>query len=429
MSPAKEPGRSSRKTAAASDSEASSDGTARAQKWEFQARFRRKAFGWKSQPPIKRIKEAVSEIKQAARKDKLLAAEGAVLFLEKVAPALENVDSSSGAVGTAVNNAIAALVQIIAAAPADEATREKWLQRLFDAHAADRAPYIERLADSWGELCASPEIASRWADELIGITRMALSPDKKLRGHFHGTPACLTSLYAAGRYDDLLDLLKDETFWHYKRWAAKALAAQGKAVEAIQLAESSRTPWANDLDIDRTCEEILLASGHIEEAYSRYGLRANRAAIYTAWFRAVCKKYPHKQTAEVLNDLVDETPEEEGKWFAAAKDAKLFDEAIALAKRTPGSPQTLTRAARDYREKNPAFAVEAGMLALYWLVEGYGYDITGLDVLNAYLNTLAAAENAGCAEPTRQRIRELVARESFGERFVTKVLGSQLGLA
>ncbi len=398
-------------------------------KWEFRARFRRHAFGWKSQPAIKRIKEAVSEIKKVARKDKLPAAEGAVLFLEKVSPALEHVDSSSGSIGTAVNNAIAAFVDIIATAPADESTREKWLRRLFDAHAADQIPYIERLADYWGDLCASPEIASRWADELIGITRMALSPDKNLRGHFHGTSACLASLYAAGRYDDLLDLLKDESFWPYKRWAVKALAAQGKKAEAIRLAESSRSPWASDLDIDQLCEEMLLSSGLVDEAYERYGLRANRAATYAAWFRAVAKKYPHKKPAEILDDLARETPGEEGKWFAAAKDAKLFDEAIALANRTPCSPQTLTRAARDFEAKKPEFAVEAGMAALYWLVEGYGYEVTGLDVLNAYSHTMKAAEHAGCAEQTRGRSHDLVSRESFGERFVTKVLGRHLGLS
>ena len=52
-----------------------------AHKWTFRARFRRHAYGWKSQPAIKRIREAVSEIKREARKDPLLAAEGAVLFL------------------------------------------------------------------------------------------------------------------------------------------------------------------------------------------------------------------------------------------------------------------------------------------------------------------------------------------------------------
>jgi hypothetical protein len=57
---------------------------ASAHKWEFRARFRRHAFGWKSQPAIKRIKEAVAEIKKVARKDKMRAAEGAVLLLEKL---------------------------------------------------------------------------------------------------------------------------------------------------------------------------------------------------------------------------------------------------------------------------------------------------------------------------------------------------------
>jgi len=111
-----------------------------AHKWEFKARFRRHSFGWRSQPAIKRVKEAVSEIKKVARKDKVFAAEGAVSFLEKVSPALEQVDSSSGAIGTAVGNAVVALIEIIAAAPADQETREKWLERLFEAHAEDRIP-------------------------------------------------------------------------------------------------------------------------------------------------------------------------------------------------------------------------------------------------------------------------------------------------
>jgi hypothetical protein len=78
--------------------------TAQPQRWQFAGRFRRNAFGWRSQPAIQRVREAVSELRKAARSDPLLAAEGAVLFLEKVSPALEHVDSSSGAIGTAVNH-------------------------------------------------------------------------------------------------------------------------------------------------------------------------------------------------------------------------------------------------------------------------------------------------------------------------------------
>lgn len=49
-------------------------------RWEFKARFRRRAFGWNSRPAIERVREAVSEIKKVARRDPVLAAEGAVLF-------------------------------------------------------------------------------------------------------------------------------------------------------------------------------------------------------------------------------------------------------------------------------------------------------------------------------------------------------------
>ena len=118
-------------------------------KWEFQARFRRHAFGWRSRPAILRIKQAVSEIKKAVRQNPLLAADGAVLLLERISPALENVDSFSGAIGTAVNNACAQLVPIIIDAPADARTRERWLERLWAAYQADQMPYIEQLGDYW----------------------------------------------------------------------------------------------------------------------------------------------------------------------------------------------------------------------------------------------------------------------------------------
>lgn len=401
---------------------------AESHKWEFKARFRRHAFGWRSQPAIQRVKEAVAEIKKVARKDAVLAAEGAVAFIERISPALEQVDSSSGAIGTAVNNAIAALVPLIQEAPADAKTRTAWLERLFEAHGEDQIPYIESLADYWGELCASKELASEWADRLLDITRMALSPDKSLRGHFHGTTACLSALYAARRYVDLLSVLETESFWHYKRWAVKAMAAQGNRAEAIRLAEASRSPWASDWDIDRLCEEMLLSSGLVEEAYARYGLTANRGGTYLATFRAVAKKYPHKSAGEILADLVKTTPGDEGKWFAAAKDAGLFEGALALAARTPCDPKTLTRAARDYAESQPAFALGSGLLALDWLAQGYGYEVTGADVWAAYSSTMKVAEHAGAATEVKERIRKIAAGVHGGANFVGQVLRRELGL-
>ncbi len=397
-------------------------------KWEFKARFRRHAFGWKSQPAIQRVKEAVAEIRKVARKNPVLAADGAVALIERLSPALEQVDSSSGAIGTAVRRAIEVLVPIIADAPVDAPTRTEWLERLWEAHAADAIPYIESLADYWGELCGSAEVAVAWADRLLGITRLALSPDKDVRGYFHGTTACLSALYYAGRFEEIVRLLDVDTLWSYKRCAVKALAAMGKGDEAIRYAEACRSPWASDLDIDSVCEEILLSSGKADEAYASYGVGASRAGTHLATFRAVAQKYPQKSAAEVLADLVKTTPGEEGKWFAAAKEAGLYDEALTLASRTPCDPRTLTRAARDYAVKAPTFAVGAGLLALHWLAQGFGYEITGADVRAAYDATMKAAEQQGSATATRDRIRTMLASERLGEQLVTRVLGRELGL-
>jgi len=398
--------------------------------WAFKPRFRRHAFGWRSPPAVARVREAVSEITSVARHDRMLAAEGAVLFLERVSPALEHVDSSSGAIGAAVNHAIEVLSEIVASAPADATTRERWLERLWDACRNDQIPYIERLGDCWGELCASKTVASAWADRLIGLCRLAWSRDPKLRGFFQGATNCLSALLAAGRGADILGLLALEPprLWHYRQYGVKALAAMGRTDDAIQFAEDDRGLNDSPVAVARVCEDILLAAGRPDDAYRRYALVANRAPTHTAWFRAVAKKYPDRPAAEILDDLARHTPGDEGKWFAAAKDAKLFDKAIALANLTPCSPQTLTRAARDFADRHPTFALEAGVTAIRWLVQGYGYDVTSLDVTNAYTFTMNAAVHAGRADEIRRVIRDLVAAEPRGERFVTKILGRDLRL-
>jgi hypothetical protein len=373
------------------------------------------------------MKQAVSEIKKIARRDPLLAGEGAVLLLERISPALENVDSSSGAIGTAVNNAMSDLIPIIAEAPADSRTREAWLERLWAAHEADQMPYIEQLANHWGELCASEKLAMVWADRLVGITRLALSPDKSVRGYFHGTSACLSALYRAERYQEIVDLLGGDEIWPYKRWAAGALAAMGRKSEAMRYAESCRGPWTNDNEVNRLCEEILLSSGLVDEAYRRYGLVANRAGTYLGTFRAVARKYPHKSGREILQDLIRTTPGEEGKWFAAAKEEGLYDEALAVARSSPCDPRTLGRAARDLAAEQPDFAIEAGLFALQGFVQGYGYDVTGADVWLAYSSTIKAAQTRGNSAEVRDRIRQIIATEGPGG-FVTRILGRDLAL-
>jgi hypothetical protein len=198
--------------------------------WGFAPRFRRGAFGWRSEPAITRIKEAISEIKTVTRKDQLLGANGAVLFLQKVSAALQNVDSSSGAIGTAVNRAIEALVPIIANAPAGLNRRRQWLEQLYQAHADYQIPYIESLGDYWGELCASPDLAAEWADLLVGTVNTIWSRSEFAHDYFHGTSMCLSALFAVGRHEQLLVLLEKcpYKFWTYRQWGVNPPLGRGK---------------------------------------------------------------------------------------------------------------------------------------------------------------------------------------------------------
>ncbi len=400
-------------------------------KWQFVARFRRHAFGWRSDTPIQRIKEAVSEIKQVARKEPVVAAEGAVTLLEKLSPALEQVDSSSGALGTAVNRAIDTLVPIIAKPDVDQRVRQRWLERLWDAVQNDEIPYIELLGDYWGELCATAELASAWADEFLPLVEYVWSPQASGHGFFKGTSACLASLYAAGRYEQLLILLDRARFkwWGDRRWGVRALVAMGRKAEALRYAEDSRGLNAPLSDIARTCEEILLSSGLVDEAYRRYALEANQGSTNLATFRAIARKYPHKPQADILRDLVASQPGAEGKWFAAAKDAGLFDVAMELATRSPTDPRTLARAARDYRAIRPDFAVASGLTALRWISLGHGYEITGKDVLDAYAAVMQAAPGAGMDEHRiKEQIREMISGSQPGNQFVKTILARQLSI-
>ncbi|CAL8481433.1 hypothetical protein [Caballeronia sp. S22] len=359
-------------------------------KWTFVSRFRRNAFGWRSSLPIQRLKEAVSEIRSVARADGALAAEGAVLLLEKLSPALEQVDSSSGALGSAVNRAIEALVPLIAAADVAPAVRERWLERLFEALQDDQMPYIESLGEHWGSLCVTPELASQWADRLLPLVTHVLQAEGF--NYFVGVVPCLSALYAAGRFEEIVELVHRDRLssWWYRRWAVEALVCLGRPGDALRLAEASRGLNAPESAIARVCETILLASGITEEAY-RYAIAANRAGTYLATFRAITKKYPGKAPETILSDLVRSEPGSEGKWFAAAKDAGLFDQAIALSRRSPTDPKTLIRAARDFETKQSRFAMECALCALQWMEAGYGYEVSMTDVTDAYDALVAAA--------------------------------------
>jgi hypothetical protein len=364
--------------------------------WEFRARFRARAYGWRSSRlACQRLKEAVTEIKKVARHEPILGAEGAVLLIERISPAFEQVDSSSGALGTAVNNAIDALVHVIAEAPADLASRRRWLERLFDALQEDQIPYIERLGDRWGELCAGAVLAGEWADRLVPTMLHAWN-DRQGYGYFSGTMAALSAMLRAGRHQQLLELVMghQNDWWPIREYGVRALAALGRVDEAIALADEpskvNDAPHARA----RAAEEVLLAAGRREEAY-RYALLANVTTNRLGTFRNIKKKYPEYQPAFILKDLIRRTPGEEGKWFATAKELGLFDLALELADESPVDHHTLMRAVRDFERERPRFALACALSAIRWMAAGYGYELTRADMLDAYRKAMAIAEPLG----------------------------------
>ena len=402
--------------------------------WSFKSKFRRNAFGWRgTRTAIDRIAEALAEIRDAGRSDPAVAGEGAVLLLEKVSPALGNVDSSSGALGSAMQAAVASLVPVIASAPVTESVRQQWLERLFEAYQDDDPPYIESLADHWGELCATPPLASRWADELLPLVRRVMAERRSgVYAYTKSSTPCYSALLKAERLDELLEVLalEPKPWWHDQQWVAKVLATRGDVDGAVQALERARGPHAPEGTISALAEEFFLAAGRADEAYQRYGIEAGRANTHIATFRNITKKYPGIEPQRILADLIASMPGDEGKWFATAKTLRQYDLAVKLAWRSP-----VTR--------RPSFARRAIMSRaslplpskLHWL-PCTGWPVVGAmnslaSNLVRLVNTLslrhsAAADALQNRPAVEARIAEVLAGDAAQSRWVRQCLGFEV---
>ena len=148
---------------------------------------------------------------------------------------------------------------------------------------------------------------------------------------------------------------------------------------------------------------------------------------YIARFRAVAKRYPEKDKSQILTDLIATTPGEEGMWFATAKEIKLFDLALELANRSHCDPKTLTRAARDCLDTEPIFALGSAMAALRWLSEGWGYEVTSADVVEAYDRAMDATARLNNIDDVTEKIRQLVeSSDNASAQFVRQALQGRL---
>jgi hypothetical protein len=79
-------------------------------------------------------------------------------------------------------------------------------------------------------------------------------------------------------------------------------------------------------------------------------------------------------------------------------------------------------------ETRPGFAIEVGLAALKWMLQGYGYEIAAEDVRLACQSTIKAAKNAGEEKQTLNRIYDLLCEELPKEPLVVKALEDELKL-
>ena len=114
-------------------------------------------------------------------------------------------------------------------------------------------------------------------ESAIWRSRSGLESETETRGHFHGTIACLSALFHAGRQEEFIALLDKApvSLWHYREWGVRALAAMGRKAEAIRYAEASRA--LNDKSLSR--QAFPRASMASRKSLEPRAIQGKRAAI------------------------------------------------------------------------------------------------------------------------------------------------------
>ena len=124
----------------------------------------------------------------------------------------------------------------------------------------------------------------------------------------------------------------------------------------------------------------------------------------------IVKKYPGRDPKKILLDLATSSGEP-GRWFAAAKDAGFLDLALEFANRGRTDPRTLSRASRDLLKEDARFCPEVGRLAIQRILEGYGYELTGMDIIDSYNHFMTAAQTLGIASQARADVLVITTKQ------------------
>jgi len=396
--------------------------------WNFKKYFRKGTFGWKGTTlATKRLKEAVSEIKNVDKTNPFLAVDGCIILMERLYPALEHIDSSSGALGNAVNKALNELIPILIDVPAIKETRKRWLEQLHTAILNDGVQFLSPVEESWGKICVFPDLMNEWADRILPEVKAIWTGKKEFEFHTC-TDICLSCLLESGRYDELESLLslRKRKFWLYDKFQAEALKRQGRIAEALDYADSIRNGDHHETEIMLFCESLLIQSGLKEEAYKRYGLNIRDSRTYLTQFKAIVKKYPEYPEKKILLDLINQS-DNKAAWFASARQAGFLDIALECLKSGYVDVKTLIRAGKDTIETETEFAMAVSLRAIELLLMGYGYEITNRNVLEAGTVFIFSAKKLGKMPDAINELKNLLTpKEKKLDKFTREIMENLL---
>ena len=113
-----------------------------------------------------------------------------------------------------------------------------------------------------------------------------------------------------------------------------------------------------------------------------------------------------------------------GKWFATANKLNYFDLALELIKNNPADPKTLNRAAKDRLNEEPNYALNLAMSSLYWITQGFGYEISNFDIHDALSVIKQSSKEIGLWKITKQQLEKI--GETDTTRFVSKIISTSL---
>ncbi|MDO5576333.1 MAG: hypothetical protein Q4F84_04585, partial [Fibrobacter sp.] len=415
-------------------------------KWEFTSFLKSGIYKWNGSALASRhFNSAINEIWDVSEHDSATAAKGAVIFIEKCYRAIKNIDSSNGAIGGAVNNALTELTTIIAQAELSPDERMELTEKIWATWRCEGYGYYDILGELWPKMCAVKEVLNYWADKFLPVTKQTLTStdtglddyddeeeedddeedeteekDDDLEGK--GSRICFACLFEAGRYDEILDLLRISTrnYFDYKKYEIKVIAAKGDIDQAIKmLDECMKNSYVSPYQAAYLGENLLLSNGRIEEAYQRYAFNMPFSRTGLATFSSICKKYPQISPQRILKDLIDYDEGNEKRYFAAARKIGMIDLAIEIAEKYDVEPKTLTTACKDYIAKEPNLSLQFGLMALERYANGFGYEPEFGDIRKCYELILIAAQKAGKEKEIAEQIKFFVDNDNSKNHILT----------